>query len=83
MSIARCRWIGLLGGTLAITGALAGQAALDGDLFEFLGSVDTEGDGWGEYLEGTDVSRVAPPSAATPPATQPQQPPPKRQVHAP
>jgi len=49
---------------------------VDGDLLEFLGSVDAEGPGWSEYLERTDVSKVAkqipgatptdPVSAATP-----------------
>ena len=80
MSAARCRWLGLLGGAVAVAGALAAEAALDGDLLEFLGSVDAEGDGWGEYLERTDVSRVARPPGATPPEAQPQQPPVERQV---
>jgi len=83
VSAAHRRWLGLLGGALAMAGALAAEAALDGDLLEFLGSVDAEGDGWGEYLERTDVSRVTRPPAATPPETQPQQPPMERQVQQP
>jgi len=41
---------------------------VDGDLLEFLGSVDSEGPGWSEYLERTDVSKVAKqsPPGATP-----------------
>lgn len=53
--------------------------AADGELLEFLGSVDGEGEGWGEYLEDTDLGRVAasappparPPQAASPPAPSP------------
>lgn len=83
MSAARRRWIVLLGGALGLASALAAEAAPDGDLLEFLGSVDAEGDGWGEYLEGTDVNRVARPPAATPPGAQPQQPPVEPQVQKP
>lgn len=83
MSAARRRWISLLGGALALASALAAEAALDGELLEFLGSVDAEGDGWGEFLERTDVSRVAQPPAATPPGAQPSQPPVERQVQKP
>jgi hypothetical protein len=39
----------------------------DGDLLEFLGSVDSEGPGWSEYLERTDVSKVAKQSPGTTP----------------
>lgn len=63
---ARRRWIGWLAGALLGAGALAAEAALDGDLLEFLGSVDSEGDGWGDYLARTDVSRVSPPSPKVP-----------------
>ena len=46
----------------------------DGELLEFLGSVDGEGEGWGEYLEGTDIGRVAPPPVppGPPPSPGPQ-----------
>jgi hypothetical protein len=38
----------------------ASQAAdPDADLLEFLGSVDSEGPGWDEYLAQTDVDQVA------------------------
>lgn len=64
---------------ILLSGVAAAQnskAPVDGDLLEFLGSVDSEGPGWSEYLERTDVSKVAkqspgatptdPASAATP-----------------
>jgi hypothetical protein len=55
------------------------DSAADGELLEFLGSVDGEGEGWGEYLEGTDIGRVAPPPvAAEPPPPPPPQAPPGR-----
>ncbi|MCC7462725.1 MAG: hypothetical protein IT480_09740 [Gammaproteobacteria bacterium] len=56
------------------------DGAADGELLEFLGSVDSEGEGWSEYLEGTDVGRVAasqpvpPPPARSPPASPPSPP---------
>jgi hypothetical protein len=83
VSVARHRWIALLGGALVLASALAAEVALDGDLLEFLGSVDAEGDGWGEYLERTDVNRVARPAAETPRGEQPQQPPVEPQVQKP
>jgi len=64
---------------ILLSGVAAAQNSkppVDGDLLEFLGSVDSEGPGWSEYLERTDVSKVAkqspgatptdPVSAATP-----------------
>jgi hypothetical protein len=35
------------------------RAAPDADLLEFLGSVDSDDADWHEYLENTDVERVA------------------------
>ena len=75
--------LAVLGGALAFAGALAGEAALDADLLEFLGTLDTEGQGWSEYLAHTDVNRAVRAPAATPPAAQPQQPPQERQVQKP
>jgi len=45
------------------------SAAADADLLEFLGSVDSEEDGWHDYLEQTDLDKVirAPAKAAPKP----------------
>jgi hypothetical protein len=43
------------------------ETTADGELLEFLGSVDGEGEGWGEYLEDTDLRRAGPPPVASPP----------------
>jgi hypothetical protein len=83
VTLARRRLVGLLAGVLVVAGAFAAEAAADGELLEFLGSVDAEGEGWSEYLEGTDVKRIARPPAAQPPGSQPQQPPVRRQVQKP
>lgn len=41
----------------------------DADLLEFLGSLDSETtDGWHEYLENTDLDRVADRARTSPPA---------------
>ena len=37
----------------------AEHSAVDADLLEFLGSVDSGGEGWHEYLENTDLEKVA------------------------
>jgi len=37
--------------------ALAANKTPDADLLEFLGSLDAEGSGWSEYLEGTNLDR--------------------------
>ncbi len=52
------------------------DSADEGELLEFLGSIDQEGEGWSEYLEDTDVSRPRQPPAA-PPAAPPSQAPPR------
>ena len=47
----------------------AAGAAADADLLEFLGSVDSDEDGWHDYLEDTDLDKVirAPAKAAPQP----------------
>lgn len=47
------------------------EITADGDLLEFLGSVDGEGEGWSEYLEDTDLRRAVPPPTASPPPAHP------------
>lgn len=37
----------------------AEHSAVDADFLEFLGSVDSGGKGWHEYLENTDLEKVA------------------------
>lgn len=37
----------------------AEHSAVDADFLEFLGSVDSGGEGWHEYLENTDLEKVA------------------------
>jgi hypothetical protein len=44
--------------------ARAGAPPADGDLLEFLGSLDSEGEGWSEYLARTPVR--PPPGTASP-----------------
>ena len=71
----------LLGSLLvAPVGYVADKSAIDADFLEFLGSIDVGEDGWGEYLEGTDLEKiikapVKPPQSRPPPpptaATQP------------
>jgi hypothetical protein len=46
----------------------ADQPELDGDFLEFLGSIDAEAVGWGEYLERTEISTVAASPVAKPTA---------------
>jgi hypothetical protein len=42
---------------------------LDADFLEFLGSIDAEAVGWGEYLERTEIAAVIAPPIAKPPVT--------------
>ena len=35
----------------------ANKRELDADFLEFLGSIDTEGEGWSEYLENAPVEK--------------------------
>jgi hypothetical protein len=54
--------------------ARAGAPPADGDLLEFLGSLDSEGEGWSEYLArtpvkpppGTNSPKNAPPDSNKP-----------------
>jgi hypothetical protein len=69
----------LLLAALAPGGTWAANKRPDADLLEFLGSVDAEGSGWSEYLEGTDLDKVTKPkkpaTPVPPPATSPARPP--------
>jgi hypothetical protein len=51
--IVGCAGLGLL------RSACAADAPVDDGLLEFLGSVDSEGKAWQEYLAGTDIDQVA------------------------
>jgi hypothetical protein len=58
----------------------ADQRELDGDFLEFLGSIDTEAEGWSEFLENTEIDKAAQPPNPVPaphpaPATPPAKPP--------
>ena len=60
--------------------ALAAEVkAIDPDFLEFLGSVDSEGEGWAEFLGNTDLDRPAPkpkpPARKAPPSATPAPPP--------
>jgi len=47
----------------------AADKAPDPGLLEFLGSLDAEGSGWSDYLENTDLGKVAKPARPAKPAT--------------
>jgi hypothetical protein len=53
--------------------ARAGAPPADGDLLEFLGSLDSEGEGWSEFLARTPVRPPPTPGAtkSVPPAGKP------------
>ncbi len=66
---------------LALAGAPVPQAgstappkstAVDAELLEFLGSIDSSEPGWRDYLKGTDLEKAvtAPKKPAPPPADQ-------------
>lgn len=55
--------------------ACAADKSPDPDLLEFLGSVDADGGDWSEYLERTDLDKVARPAAPAKPAAPPSPPP--------
>ncbi len=61
--------------TAAAVAAPVARAAdshdVDADFLEFLGSVDAEDAGLNEYLEHTDLNKLAPPAAPAPPAVKP------------
>jgi hypothetical protein len=54
--------------TLMATPALAADKLPDLDLLEFLGSVDADAGEWSEYLENTDLDKLAIPAKPTAPA---------------
>ncbi len=56
--------------------ARAAPPTVDGDLLEFLGSVDSVDEHWHDYLARTDIEKVAQ-HAAHPPPVAPSAPPPK------
>jgi hypothetical protein len=66
--------VGLLAPVLVVA---AKPRPVDTDLLEFLGSVDGEGEGWGEFLGNANLDRAAPaptpapPVRKTPPAAAP------------
>jgi hypothetical protein len=67
----------MLLGVAAVPGAtLAAEPGVDGDLLEFLGSVDSVDKHWHDYLARTDIDKVAQ-HAAHPPPVAPGAPAPK------
>jgi hypothetical protein len=59
------------------SGAKAMQPAVDAELLEFLGSIDSEDEGWQEYLEHKPVKPADKPAAKQPPKQEAKTPPPK------
>lgn len=57
----------LLGTAAVVASARAAEPKVDGDLLEFLGSVDSEDKDWHEYLARTDIEKVAQRAARAPP----------------
>jgi hypothetical protein len=54
---------------LGVAGRAADKGKVDPALLEFLGSIDTEGEGWGEFLGNTDLEKpVRKPAQPAPPA---------------
>jgi hypothetical protein len=69
------RRVRLLAGGLLIAPAMwAAAPAVDAELLEFLGSVDSEERDWSDFLEHTDLDRIVRP-AARPPAKDTAKPP--------
>jgi hypothetical protein len=56
-----------LAGVLA-NAAPAAEKSVDGDFLEFLGSLDSEDDGWHDYLEKAPVKTVGKVPVSNPPA---------------
>jgi hypothetical protein len=50
-----------------LTAARSAEPKVDGDLLEFLGSVDSEDKDWHDYLARTDIEKVAQRPARAPP----------------
>ena len=74
----------IVAGVIAPAMALeAGGKSIDPEFLEFLGSIDSEGEGWGEFLSNTDLERRAPaprpPPARKPPPAAAPAPPPEQQ----
>jgi hypothetical protein len=65
---------------LGVTGAKAAQPAVDAELLEFLGSIDSDDDSWQEYLEHKPVKRADKQTARQPPKQEAKAPPPKPEV---
>jgi hypothetical protein len=57
----------VLGIAAVLATAKSTEPKVDGDLLEFLGSVDTEDKDWHEYLARTDIDKVAQRAARAPP----------------
>ena len=59
----------LLGIAAVFAAARSAEPKVDGDLLEFLGSVDTEDKDWHDYLARTDIDKVAQHGARAPPVS--------------
>jgi hypothetical protein len=57
----------VLGIAAVLAAARGTEPKVDGDLLEFLGSVDTEDKDWHDYLARTDIEKVAQRAARAPP----------------
>jgi hypothetical protein len=62
----------LAGVTLWPAASSAEPSPVDPDFLEFLGSIDSEGDGWGDYLGSVDLDKRTPPPAPAPPVRKPE-----------
>ncbi len=69
MKLARQLGATVLGLAAVLAAARSAEPKVDGDLLEFLGSVDTEDKAWHEYLARTDIDKVAQRAARAPPAS--------------
>ena len=59
----------VLGIAAVLAAASSAEPKVDGDLLEFLGSVDTEDKDWHDYLARTDIDKVAQRPARAPPVS--------------
>jgi hypothetical protein len=59
----------MLGVAAVLASARSTEPKVDGDLLEFLGSVDTEDKDWHDYLARTDIDKVAQRAARAPPSS--------------
>jgi len=69
VKLARQAGATLLGIAAVLAAARAAPPKVDGDLLEFLGSVDSEDKNWHDYLARTDIDKVAQQAAHTPPVS--------------